>query len=98
MEIELNKAAVQRHKEKLATVKERLLQNRSWERFSNYDNIGSDLNLTVANKIIAYQKAIDDATRRKNHFASLQGILMERCFKKSKVEYKVLLGDAKNGV
>ena len=99
VEIEVNKAAVQQNKEeKLANVKERLLQNRSRERFTTYDNIRADPNLTVTDKIIAYQKAIDDATRRKIHFASLQGELLERCFKESKVEYKVLLRDANVGV
>ena len=99
MEIEVNKAAVQQNKvEKLANVKERLLQNRSRERFTNYDNIRADPNLIVADEIIAYQKAIDDATRRKIHFASLQGELLERCFKEPKAEYKVLLRVAKVGV
>ena len=59
----------------LANVKERLLQNRSRERFTNYDNIRADPNLTVADKIITYQKAIDNA--------SLQGESLERCFKQS---------------
>ena len=100
VEIQENKAAVQRrrHKdEKLASIKERLLQNRSRERFTNYDNVCFDQNLTDTEKIIAYQKAIDDATRRTIHFASLQGEVMERCYKKSKAEYKVLLRDAKVG-
>ena len=40
VEIEENKTAVQRrHKDqKLASIKDRLLQNRSRERFTNYDN------------------------------------------------------------
>ena len=80
------------------SIRERLLQNRSRERFSNYDNVCFDQNLTDTEKIIAYQKAIDDATRRIIHFASLQGEIMERCYKKSKAEYKVLLRDAKVGV
>ena len=100
VEIEEKKAAVQQqHKdEKLVSTRERLLQNRSRERFTNYDNICFDQNLTDTEKIIAYQKAIDDATRRTIHFASLQGEIMERCYKKSKAEYKVLLRDAKVGV
>ena len=82
VEIEENKATVQRpHKdEKLASVKERLLQNRSRERFTNYDKVWFDQNLTDTEKIITYQKAIDDATRRTIHFASLQGEIMERCY------------------
>ena len=48
VEIEEKKAAVQRrHKdEKLASIRERLLQNRSRERFTNYDNVCFDQNLT----------------------------------------------------
>ena len=54
VEIEENKAAVQRrHKdEKLASIRERLLQNRSRERFTNYDNVCFDQNLTDTEKII----------------------------------------------
>ena len=93
MEIEENKTAVQRqHKDqKLVSIKERLLQNRSQERFTNYDNVCFDQNLTDTEKIIAYQKAIDDATGRTIHLASLQGEIMERYYKKPKTEYKVLL-------
>ena len=100
MEFEEKKAAVQRrHKdEKLASIRERLLQNRSRKRFTNYDNICFDQNLTDTEKIIAYPKGIDDAMRRTIHFASLQGEIMERCYKKSKAECKVLLRDAKVGV
>ena len=96
----LRRAAVQRrHKdEKLASIRERLLQNRSLERFTNYDNVCFDQNLTDTEKIIAYQKATDDANRRTINFASLQGEIMERCYKKSKAEYKILLRDAKVGV
>ena len=55
---EEKKAAVQqRHKDqKLASIKERLLQNRSRERFTNYDNVCFDQNLTDTEKIIAYQR------------------------------------------
>ena len=80
------------------SIRERLLQNRSQERLTNYDNVCFDQNLIDTEKIVAYQKAIDDVTRRTIHFASLQGEIMERCYKKSKAEYKVLLRDAKVGV
>ena len=80
------------------SIKERLLHNRSRERFTNYDNVCFDQNLTDTEKIIAYEKAIDNAMRRTIHFASLQGEIMERFYKKSKAEYKVLLRDPKVGV
>ena len=53
VEIEENKTAIQQqqHKDqKLASIKERLLQNRSRERFTNYDNICFDQNLTDTEK------------------------------------------------
>ena len=64
------------------------MQNRSRERLTNYDNVCFDQNLTDTEKIIAYQKAIDDATRRTIHFASLQGDIMERCYKNLKQSIK----------
>ena len=39
-------------------------------------------------KIIKLQEAINDATRRKIHYASLQGQLLEDCFRESKEAYK----------
>ena len=56
VEIKEKRAAVQQqHKdEKLASIRERLLQNRSRERFTNYDKVCFDQNLTDTEKIIAY--------------------------------------------
>ena len=39
-------------------------------------------------KIIKLQEVINDATRRKIHYASLQGQLLEDCFRESKEAYK----------
>ena len=39
-------------------------------------------------KIIKLQEAIHDVTRRKIHYASLQGQLLEDCFRESKEAYK----------
>ena len=99
MEMEVNKVAVQPHREeKLAKVEGRLLQNRSQERFTDYDDIRFDQNSMAAEKIITYQKAIDDATRRKIYFASLQGELLEGCFEESKEAYMKTLKEVKIGV
>ena len=70
--------------EKLRKVEERLLSKRTNERFTNYDGVMSDDNLSLPQKIIHLQKAIGDATRRKIHYASLQGELLEKCFHQSK--------------
>ena len=47
-----------------------------------------DSTLTLVQKIIKLQEAIEDATRRKIHFAHLQGQLLEDCFCESKEAYK----------
>ena len=51
--------------EKLRKVGEKLLSNKTNQRFTNYDGVMSDNNLSLPQKIIHLQKAIDDATRRK---------------------------------
>ena len=47
----------------------------------------SDPSLTLSQNIIHLQKAIDNETRRKIHWASLQGELLEKCFRQSKKVY-----------
>ena len=47
----------------------------------------ADLNLTMKEKIIHLQRVINDMTRRKIHFASLQGELLQSCFDQSKKDY-----------
>ena len=78
-------------KEKLRKVEERLLSKRTNERFTNYDGVMSDNGLSLSQKIIHLQKAIDDATRRKIHCASLQGGLFENAFRQSREVYKKTL-------
>ena len=81
--------------EKLRKVEEQLLSKRTNERFTNYDGVMSDNSLSLSQKIIHLQKAIDDATRRKIHCASLQGGLFEKCFLQSKKVYKETLAEMK---
>ena len=81
--------------EKLRKVEEKLLSNKTDERFTNYDGVMSDPNLTLAEKINHLQKAIEDATRRKIHYASLQGELFEKCCFRSKKGYKETLEETK---
>ena len=56
---------------KLQKVREKLLNNKTHESFTNYDGVMSDNNLSLPQKIIHLQKAIDNATRRKILWASL---------------------------
>ena len=82
VEMEPDERAVQeRRDKKLVKIKERLLRNRSGDRFTDYDGITTDTTKTIVEKLIACQKAIGDATRRKIYFASLQGELLETCIK-----------------
>ena len=55
----------------------------------------SDNNLSLPQKIIHLQKAIDDAMRRKILWASLQGKLTEKCFHQLKKVYKETLVEMK---
>ena len=81
--------------EKLWKVEERLLSKRTNERFTNYDAVMSDDSLSLSQKIIHLQRAIDDATRRKIHCASLLGGLFEKCFLQFKKVYKETLEETK---
>ena len=74
--------------EKLRKVEERLLSKSLNERFTNYDGVMSDDSLSLPQKIIHLQKVIDNATRRKILYASLQGQLLEDCFHQLKKVYK----------
>ena len=91
-----SKPAIDREK-KLSEVEERLLSKRTTESFTDYDGVMSDPNLTLAKKIIHLQKAIEDATRRKIHWAPLQEQLLEDCFRQSKEAYKKTLVETKIG-
>ena len=55
----------------------------------------ADSNLDLTAKINHLQKAIDDATRRKIHYASLLGELPQSCFNESKETYKKTLEEVK---
>ena len=78
-------------KPNLAEIREKLLCQRTTEAFTDYRGVESDPNLTLVEKIIKLQEAIGDATRRKIHYASLQGQLLEYCFRESKEAYKRML-------
>ena len=59
--------------EKLRKVEEKLLSKRTNERFTNYDGVMSDNNLSLPQKIINLQNTIGDTTRKKIPYALLQG-------------------------
>ena len=82
-------------KPNLSEIRERLLRNRTIEAFTDYRGVQSDPNLTLVERMIKLQKAIDDATRRKIHYTSLLGELLQSCFNESKKAYKEALEQAK---
>ena len=82
-------------KPNLGEIKERLLRNRTTEAFADYHGVQYDPNLTLVERMIKLQKAIDDATRRKIHYASLLGELLQSCFNESKETYKKTLEEVK---
>ena len=81
--------------EKLREVEEKILSNKSNERFTNYFGVTNDPNLTPTQKIIYLQKGVDDSTRRKIYYASLQEKVLEECFQQLKKVYKETLEETK---
>ena len=81
--------------EKLREVEEKLLSKRINERFTDYEGLMFDPNLTLAQKIIHLQRAIDNFTKRKILCMALQGQLLEECFLQSKKIYKETLEETK---
>ena len=69
--METESRAIVDEEEKLQKVEEKLLSQRTNERVTNYDSVMSDDSLSLSQKIIHFEKAIEDATRRKTHCASL---------------------------
>ena len=72
-EMDIDEGKTRPKKPNLAEIREKLLYKRTAERFTDYDGITSDSTLSSVQKIIKLQEAIEDSTRRKIHFASLQG-------------------------
>ena len=79
----------------LGEIKERLLRNRTTDAFTGYHGVKYDPNLTLVERMIKLQKPIVDATRRKIHYASLLGELLQSCFNESKETYKKTLEEVK---
>ena len=79
-EMDIDEGKTRPKKPNLAEIREKLLWKRMTEAFTDYCGVESDPNLTLVEKIIRLQEAIGNATRRKIHYASLQGQLLEDCF------------------
>ena len=88
VEMNIDEGKTRPKKPNLVKIRKRLLCKRMTEASTDYHGIESDPNLTPVEKIIKLQEAISDATRRKIHYALLQGQLLEDCFHESKEAYK----------
>ena len=94
-EMNIDEGKTRPKKPNLGEIKERLLRNKRTEAFMEYHGVQYDPNLTLVERMIKLQKAIDDATRRKVHYASLLGELLQSCFNESKETYKKTLEEVK---
>ena len=88
VEMDIDEGKTRPKKPNLAEIREKLLCKRTAEEFTDYRGVESDPNLTLVEKIIKLQEVINDATRRKIHYASLQEQLLEDCLRESKEAYK----------
>ena len=95
VEMDVDKGKTRPKKPNLSEIRERLLCKRMTETFMDYHGVQSDPNLTLVERMIKLQKAINHATRRKIYYASLLGELLQSCFNKSKKAYKEALEQAK---
>ena len=95
VEMDIDEGKTRLKKPNLAEIRKRLLCKRTTEAFTDYHGIESDPNLTLVERIIKRQEAIDDGTRRKVYFASLLGELLQSCFDESKEAYKKILEEVK---
>ena len=86
--MDIDKGQTRPKKPNLAEIREKLLRKRTAQSFKDYQGVMFDNTLSLVQKIIKLQEAIEDATRRKFYFADLQGQLLEDCFRESKEAYK----------
>ena len=79
---------ITKHDKKIEHVEKTLLTSISMEPFTNYEGIENDRTLSTVQKIVLYQKAIDDKKRRHIYYATNKGKLLEKCFIQGRDVYK----------
>ena len=87
-EINIEMERIEKRNQKKKDVEEKLLTSISMEPFTNYEGIENDRTLSIIQKIVLYQKAIDDMKRRHIYFAANQGKLLERWFIQGRNVYR----------
>ena len=90
-EVDVDEGQTRLKKPNLAEIREKVLHKRTAESFKDYQGVMFDSTLSLIQKIIKLQEAIEDTTRRKIHCADLQGQLLEDCFRESKEAHKRML-------
>ena len=85
---------IEKHNKKIKDVEEKLITSISMEPCTNYEGIENDRTLSTIQKIVLYQKAIDDTKRRHIYFATNQGKLLEKCFIQGRNIYKEMLKES----
>ena len=63
-EVNVELERINKHHKKIREVEEKLLTSISMEPFTNYEGIENDKTLSTVQKIVLYQKAIDDMKKR----------------------------------
>ena len=70
---------IAKYNKRIRDIEEKLLTSILMEPFQKYKGIENDKTLSTVQKIVSYQKAINDTKRRQIYFAANQGKLLERC-------------------
>ena len=94
-EVNVELERIDKHDKRIREVKEKLLTLISLEPFTNYEGIENDKTLSTVQKIVLYQKAIDDTKRRHIYFATHQGKLLEKCFIQGRNIHKKTLKESR---
>ena len=83
-----------KHNKRIRDLKEKLLTSISMEPFTKYEGIQNDETLSTVQKIVSYQKAINNTKGRHIYFAANQEKLLERCFTQGRNIYKKTLKES----
>ena len=85
---------IEKCNKKIKDVEQTLITSVSMEPFTNYEGKENDRTLSTVQKIILYQKSIDNMKRRHIYLATNQGKLLEKCFMQGRNIYKEMLKES----
>ena len=90
-EMNIEAERIAKYNKKIKDVEETPLTSISMEPFTNYEDIENDKTLSTMQKIVLYQKVIDDTKGKQIYFSANQGKLLEKCFVQGRNIYKKTL-------